>query len=69
MPFSLGLPELAILLLVLPATAFWVWMIIEAATKETGEDRLIWVLIVIFTHFLGAVIYFFVQRRKRLARH
>ncbi|MFN2238529.1 MAG: PLDc N-terminal domain-containing protein [Thermoanaerobaculia bacterium] len=66
---GIGLPELAILLIFLPATAFWVWMIIEAATKETGDDRLIWVLIVIFTHFLGAVIYFFVRRRRRLVQH
>ncbi len=49
--------------------AFWLWMLIECATKEssTGNDKLIWVLILIFTHLLGALLYFFVRRPRRKA--
>lgn len=55
-------------LLGLAATAFWIWEIIEVATKETneGNQKLIWLLIIIFVHVLGAVIYFFVRRPQRI---
>jgi hypothetical protein len=48
---------------------FWIWMLIEAATKESseGNDKIMWVIIILFTHFLGALIYFFVRRPKRIA--
>lgn len=49
------------------AFAFWVWMLVECATKEasTGNDKLIWVLVLLFTHLLGALLYFFVRRPRR----
>lgn len=48
---------------------FWMWMLIEAATKEQPEsqDRLIWVLIIVLTAIFGAVIYYFVRRPTRIA--
>lgn len=65
---------LLLMLVILPvmvlATAFWIWMLVDCATKEPsqGNDKLIWILVIIFTHWLGALIYFFVRRpeRKRL---
>jgi uncharacterized membrane protein len=49
-------------------TVFWVWMLIECATKESssGNDKLIWILIILFTHLIGALIYFLVRRPKRI---
>ena len=49
-------------------TLFWIWMLIDCATKEpsSGNDKLIWILIIIFTHLLGALIYFLVRRPKRI---
>jgi hypothetical protein len=31
-------------------TVFWIWMLVDCATKERGEgnDKLIWVLIILF---------------------
>jgi membrane-associated phospholipid phosphatase len=57
------------LLFALIGTAFWVWMLIECATKEPdqGNTRLIWVLIILFANFLGAAIYYFVRRPQRWA--
>lgn len=51
----------------LMAFAFWVWMLVECATKEasTGNDKLIWVLVLLFTHLLGALLYFFIRRPRR----
>jgi hypothetical protein len=49
-------------------TLFWIWMLIDCAIKEpsSGNDKLIWILIIIFTHLLGALIYFLVRRPKRI---
>ncbi len=48
--------------------AFWIWMLVDCIKHESdeGNNKLIWVLVIIFTQFLGALIYFFVQRRERL---
>ena len=49
------------------ATVFWIWMIIDCATHERNSgDKVLWIIIIIFTHFLGAVIYFFVRKRGRV---
>ena len=58
---SLGLPELLVLL----AAIFWIWMLVQVLTKERGENRLIWVLVVILLGPLGALIYFIVRRSSR----
>jgi hypothetical protein len=58
---SLGIPEIIVLL----ATIFWIWMLIDVLTKERGENRLVWVLVVILLGPLGALIYFIVRRSKR----
>lgn len=50
------------------ATVFWIWILIEILTRETDENntRLIWTLVVIFTHWLGALIYLFARRSERI---
>ena len=42
------------------ALAFWVWMVIDCATRTfKGEvDKIVWILILIFLNLLGAFIYF-----------
>ena len=48
--------------------AFWVWMIIECATKEPseGNDKLIWILVILLLNWLGALVYFFARRPARI---
>jgi peptidoglycan/LPS O-acetylase OafA/YrhL len=46
-------------------TVFWIWMMIDCATKERDPDRLVWIIIVVLTHIIGALIYFFVRRPVR----
>lgn len=62
-----GLVALAISLL---GTIFWIWMIVDCATKESseGNDKVIWILIILFTHIIGALIYFFARRPTRIAQ-
>lgn len=56
-----GVSEIVFLL----ATIFWIWMLIDVLTKEHGQDRLIWVLVVLFLGPLGALVYYIVRRSKR----
>lgn len=48
-------------------TIFWVWMLIDCATKERaeGNDKIIWIIIILLTHLIGALLYFFVRRPQR----
>ena len=52
-------------LLFVAASIFWIWMLIMAATRERSTaDKLVWVIIILFTHVLGAAIYYFVRYAK-----
>lgn len=56
-----------VLALVLGGFAFWIWMLVECVTKEpdTGNLKICWVLIIVFAHIIGALIYYFVRRPRR----
>ncbi len=47
--------------------AFWIWMIIDCATNEPneGNDKIVWILVVILAGWLGAAIYYFARRPER----
>ena len=68
---GLGILELFLVLFLAPLAlltfAFWIWMLVHAITNNglTDIEKLIWVIVILFTHFIGAVIYFFVGRTKR----
>jgi len=54
--------------LVVPLTALWIWMLVDCATKETdqGNTKIVWILIIIFTHWLGALTSLLARRPQRL---
>ena len=43
---------------------FWIWMLIDAAINPRldGMQKIVWVLVIFFLHFLGALVYFFAGR-------
>jgi phospholipase D-like protein len=63
--FILGLFLLGVI--ALAAFVFWIWMLIHAITNKglTDTEKLIWVVVILFLHFLGGLIYFFVGRPKQ----
>jgi hypothetical protein len=66
----MGFPELLIIpffLIGLAGAAFWIWMIIDCATNEpsAGNEKIVWIVIIVFAGFIGAAIYYFVRRNKR----
>ena len=46
----------------------WIWMLVDCATNEPseGNDKIMWVLIIVLTGWVGALIYLLVRRPKRL---
>ncbi len=53
---------------VVAAFAFWIWMIVDCATNEPseGNDKLIWILVIVLTSWVGALIYFLARRPTRI---
>lgn len=48
---------------------FWIWMIIDCASNEpsNGSDKIIWILVIVFLHGLGALLYYLIRRPQRQA--
>lgn len=59
-----GVFVLFFLALVLLATIFWIWMLIDAIANNrlSSSQRIIWVLVIFFLHGIGALIYYLVGR-------
>ena len=57
---------LLIVALGLLAFIFWILMLVNAITNSRlgGTEKIVWVLVIIFLHFLGALIYFLVGRKQ-----
>ncbi len=60
-----GLLILFIISLVLASTIFWIWMIVDCAQRKMKDnDKVVWILVLIFLGILGAIVYYFVIKRK-----
>jgi hypothetical protein len=53
-------------ILALAAIVFWVLMLIDCLQNPrlTGTERLVWVLVLIFLHLLGALLYLVIGRAR-----
>ena len=45
---------------------FWIWMLIDCIQNPrlSSNERIIWILVVVFLHVLGAFIYFLAGRKR-----
>lgn len=68
---AFGLLFLIAIVVGIGGTVFWTWMLVDCATKEpsTGNDKIIWILVIALTHLIGALIYCFVRRPQRMQLH
>lgn len=66
--FLLLLP-LTLAAIALGAFVFWVWMLIDAIRNDriSGWARVGWTALIWFTHWVGALFYFFLARRNSRA--
>ena len=61
----LGCGELVIIVGALAAMVFWIWTLVHVVTKERDQNtRVMWVIIIVFTHAIGALIYWIVRRAR-----
>lgn len=59
---------LAVALLIGTAgTVLWIWMLVDCLTKESdqGNTKIVWTLVILLTHVIGALIYILVRRPQR----
>ncbi len=52
----------------LAGMVFWIWALIDCATKEPneGSQKVGWILAIALLHFLGALLYVLIRRPDRL---
>lgn len=45
---------------------FWIMMIVDVAQRKFSEQnqQLVWILVVVLASYIGAIIYYFVVKRK-----
>lgn len=65
---ALGLFFLLFGVVALAGFAFWVWSLVDAIQRpdadweQAGQNKLIWILVIIFVGFIGSFIYLLVAR-------
>lgn len=52
------------MVIILLAIIFWLWMLIDCLQKEKFNDKLIWILVLLFLFILGAILYYFLVKNK-----
>jgi uncharacterized membrane protein len=66
--FGIGFYELIILILffgVIP----WIFAFVDILKNDfKGNNKLIWLLAVIFVPFLGSIVYLFIGRKQKIGR-
>lgn len=67
----IGATELFLLLIVIVIAVPWLWMLIDCLKRPDDKfaiggnyAKLIWVLVIIFIGLIGALIYYFLVKRK-----
>jgi hypothetical protein len=67
--FLVGFGILWLLMLILGIAAFgvWLWALVDAIQNPAldGTMRLVWILVIVFTHFIGAIVYLAIGRSRR----
>ena len=56
---------LVLLIIAISLFVFWILMLIDAIKHSPEKLKIVWVLVIIFTHIVGALIYYFIEKRPR----
>jgi hypothetical protein len=68
---NIGPMELTFILIttviVLLGSIVWIWALIDCLQNEPpgSSEKIIWILIILFAHFIGAVLYFTIRKPSR----
>jgi hypothetical protein len=57
---------LFIVALVILSIIFWIFMLVDSIQHKykDSNDKVVWVLVIVFTGIIGALIYYFVVKRN-----
>jgi hypothetical protein len=57
------------LFIVVSLTVLWIWVLIDCIKNESteGNERIVWVVVIAVTHWIGALIYLIARRPQRKA--
>lgn len=66
-----GFFELLILLILAFGGIFWVFVLVDCLRNEPseGNEKVLWVLVILLTTFVGAVLYLILRRPKRIQQY
>lgn len=69
--FGFGMPELIIMLVISVAailpTIFWLYCLVDIIKSEfQGNNKIIWLLVVIFVPLLGMILYYSFGRKQKI---
>jgi hypothetical protein len=56
---------IAIILLLI--SVFWLWMLVDCILNKSlkGTPKVLWFLLILFTHIIGAILYALIGRSKK----
>jgi len=63
-PFMTGMFLGIFGIIFLLTTIFWIWMLVDLLQRKKFEDKLVWVLVLVFLHIIGALLYYFLVYSK-----
>lgn len=68
---SIELLALCIIALIIGGTVLWIWMLVDCVMNKRISDsqKTVWILVMIFTHLLGALLYLFLGRSTQKAQN
>ena len=55
---------IVVLIAILFLFVFWLWMLVDCLKRDFKKDydKIVWVLVLIFLHILGAIVYYFIVK-------
>lgn len=64
MSFLFIVPTVGIIV-VIALFIFWLMMLIDAIKHSPEKMKIVWVLVIIFAQIIGALVYYFIEKRPR----
>lgn len=59
---------LLLIVVAILGTVFWIFMLVDAAKREfpKKDEKAVWIIVVALTGMIGALIYYFIVKRKNV---
>lgn len=65
--YGIGVPELIVILMIVIPFIFWIWAFVDIIKNEfTGNNKIVWLLVIIFVPVLGFILYFLIGREQKI---